>query len=132
MTEGSYSKHDRENIRIILKHCEEIEYFIRLYGSDEEEFEGNPSLQCGCVVHLMQIGEHVKRLSPEIRNDREEIDWKDAAGLRDIIAHQYEDLNYSWIRKTVLNRIPVLKDVCQSILDDDKTSVSTNGPSDSD
>jgi len=65
---------------------------------------------------LMQIGEHVKRLSPEVRGDRIEVDWKDTAGLRDIIAHQYEYLDYSWIRLTVLNRIPVLREVCLSIL----------------
>jgi uncharacterized protein with HEPN domain len=116
MIEEPYSKRDRENIRIILKHCEEIEYFVELYGSDEEDFEENPSLQCGCVLHLMQIGEYVKRLSTEIKDNCEKIDWKDAAGLRDIIAHQYEDLNYSWIRLTVLNRIPVLKEVCLDLL----------------
>ncbi|MCL2033064.1 MAG: DUF86 domain-containing protein [Methanomassiliicoccaceae archaeon] len=116
MTERSFLKRDIENLRIILKYCDDIEHFIELYGSEEAEFCDNLSLQYGCVFSLEQIGEHVKRLSYETKNKYPDIDWKNAAGMRDFIAHNYSNIDISRVRLTVLNKIPSLRDVCRSIL----------------
>ena len=68
MTERSYSRRDTEQLQIILKYCEDIREFIGLYGSDEEDFCDTLPLQYSCVFALIQIGEHVKRLSSELKD----------------------------------------------------------------
>ncbi|MCL2145582.1 MAG: DUF86 domain-containing protein [Methanomassiliicoccaceae archaeon] len=88
-----------------------------LHGSDETDFQENISLQYSSVFALEQIGEHIKRLSSELRDAHPEVDWKGASGLRDRIAHQYENIDLSWIRFTVLDEIPVLEKACRNILD---------------
>jgi len=109
-------KPDSEPLRVIVKYCEDIEYFIALYGSDEEDFNENMSLQYGCAFSLIQIGEQIKQLSSELRGENPEVDWRSAAGLRDIIAHRYGDIDIMRVRSTILNKIPLLKDKCICIL----------------
>ena len=116
MTEKSFSKRDIENIQAILKFCEDIEYFIQLYGSSEMDFQESLPLQYGCSFSLIQIGEHVKRLSSEVRDEYPDIDWRGAAGLRDIITHDYARIDTRRVRSSILTRVPPLADVCRFIL----------------
>ena len=44
------------------------------------------------------------------------MDWKGLAGLRDKIAHAYGEIDIGMIRKTVLDEIPFLEEVCRNIL----------------
>lgn len=41
------------------------------------------------AMRLLEIGEAVKRLSPESTGAEPEIPWSDIAGLRDVLAHHY-------------------------------------------
>ena len=117
MTEGSYSKRDLEILRKIVKYCDDIEYFVQLYGSDESDFCDNLSLQYGCVFSLSQVGEHVKKLSSEFIEDQQQTDWRGIAGLRNLIVHNYEGVDVLRVRSTILNKVPALKDSCLQILD---------------
>jgi hypothetical protein len=45
---------------MIIKYCNDIEYFLELHGSDEESLY-EISIQYDFVFPIMQIGEHVKR-----------------------------------------------------------------------
>jgi uncharacterized protein with HEPN domain len=83
VTERSCSKRDIENLRVIIGFCDDIEHLVDIHGSDERDFKGNISLQYSCVFSIIQIGEHVKRLSSELKKEYPEIDWKGVAGLRD-------------------------------------------------
>ncbi|WP_008316950.1 DUF86 domain-containing protein [Leptolyngbya sp. PCC 6406] len=58
----------------------------------------NLEKQSAILYQIIVIGEAVKRLSPKFRNQHPEIPWKDIAGMRDIVAHQYDrvDLNDLW------------------------------------
>ena len=116
MTEGSYSKRDLEILRKIVKYCDDIEYFIQLYGSDESGFHDNLSLQYGCVFSLSQIGEYVKKLSSEFTEDHRETDWRGIAGLRNLIVHNYEGVDVLRVRSTILNKVPALKEDCLRML----------------
>ena len=116
MTEELCSKHDVENLRIIIGFCKDIKLLTELHGQSETAFRENISLQYGCVFSLEQIGEHVKRLSSELKNKYSETDWKGVAGLRDKIVHNYGSIDLSWIRASVTDEVPVLKTVCEKIL----------------
>ena len=117
MTRRSCSKRDSEQIQMILKYCNDIEYFLELHGSDENSLD-EISVQYDFVFPLMQIGEHVKRLSFELREEHKEVDWKGMAGMRDIIVHRYMAIDVTIVRATILNDVPLLKDACTSILKD--------------
>ncbi|MDR1690799.1 MAG: DUF86 domain-containing protein [Candidatus Methanoplasma sp.] len=107
-----------DNIRVIVKYCEDLEYLTKVHGSDEDDFQENISLQYSCVFSLEQIGEHIKRLSSVLKDAHPEVDWRGASGMRDKIAHRYDSMDLSWIRLTILNDIPILENVCRNILSD--------------
>jgi uncharacterized protein with HEPN domain len=55
---------------------------------------------------LTVIGEAVKRLTTEFRTALPETDWKGWAGLRDVIVHAYDSIDYQSIWKTVRTVCP--------------------------
>ncbi|WP_017295180.1 HepT-like ribonuclease domain-containing protein [Geminocystis herdmanii] len=71
------------------------------------------------VTHnLMIIGEATKNIPPQIRQEYEQIKWKDIIGLRNIIAHTYFSLDYEIIWN-ILNqkKLDELKQIILLILD---------------
>ena len=118
MTGKSSSKRNAENLRIIIKYCDDIEYLINTHGSDEEDFYDNISLQYSCAFSIIQIGEHIKRLSDELKKAHPEIDWRGVSGMRDIAAHNYPSVQIPRIRATILNEVPFIKESCLRILKD--------------
>ncbi|MEA3350561.1 MAG: HepT-like ribonuclease domain-containing protein, partial [Chloroflexota bacterium] len=74
-------------LRHILDAIGRIEEYIQ--GVTEEEFNQRYLVQDGVIRQLEIIGEATKQLSKELRNSRELIPWKDIAGMRDKLIHQY-------------------------------------------
>ncbi len=48
-------------------------------------------------------------VSPELREGRPEIPWREAAGMRDKIVHHYFGVDYEAVFLTVHDDLPVLK-----------------------
>ena len=117
MTRRSCSKRDSEQLQMILKYCNDIEYFLELHGSDEDSLN-EISVQYDFMFPIIQMGEHVKRLSFEFREEHKEVDWKGIAGMRDIIVHRYAAIDVTAVQAAILNDVPLLKDACRSILKD--------------
>jgi uncharacterized protein with HEPN domain len=65
---------------------------------------------------LTQIGELVKHLSPELTAWFSEVQWKEIAGLRDVISHGYDEIKYHNIWITLVDSIPDLKFRCENII----------------
>ena len=54
------------------------------------------------------LGEAARRVSDRFREAHPEIPWKDLIGLRNVISHQYEKVDYGKMFGIVRNRIPEL------------------------
>lgn len=54
------------------------------------------------------LGEAARRVSTRFRNEHPEIPWKEIVGLRNVISHQYDKVNYAEIYGVVRQRIPGL------------------------
>ena len=66
--------------------------------------------------NLEIIGEAVKGIPHEIRNNSPDIDWRGYAGLRDILIHQYFRVNLNVIWDVVENELPLLRQEVTNIL----------------
>ncbi len=91
---------------------EAIEYIERyLAGVSKEAFMQDALLQDAVCLRMMVIGESASKLRNKLDFDTKypEIDWFGIAGLRNIIAHEYDIVDMEIIWKIVHKRLPALK-----------------------
>jgi uncharacterized protein with HEPN domain len=87
---------DNESLVDIVQAIQKILRFTQ--GVDQNQFETNEEKQSATLYQIMIVGEAVKRLSPEFRSQHSDIPWKNIAGMRNVLTHQYDeiDLNVMW------------------------------------
>jgi len=81
-----------------------------------EDFIGDPVLMRAFTRSLEIIGEAVKNLPDEFREKYPEIPWKEIAGMRDKLIHEYFGVNYKIVWKTIQQEIPRLKNQVEEIM----------------
>ena len=67
-------------------------------------------------LRLIEIGEAVKRISPECLQREATIPWVDIAGMRDQLAHRYFDTSHAIIQATIDSDLPPLSAAVQRLL----------------
>lgn len=77
---------------------------------DIEDYLENETIQRACSLSLIQIGEYVKRLSPDFTKKYNEVEWSEIAKLRDYLTHRYLNINSIEIWNDLTNDIPKLKE----------------------
>ncbi len=70
--------------------------------------------------NLQIIGEAIKHLPADFRKEHKSIDWKKAAGLRDMVVHEYFGINKDIIWDVIKNKIPELEKEIKKILKERK------------
>jgi uncharacterized protein with HEPN domain len=71
----------------ILDRIELIESYSR--GKTELDLMESVGLQDQIIRRIEIIGEAVKNLPADLRAEHPEVPWRDMAGMRDIVVHQY-------------------------------------------
>ena len=103
---------------VYLKHILDailrIEEYLR--GIEEEEFYQNNLVQDGVIRQLEIIGEGTKRISQKIREDHNHIPWKDIAGMRDKLIHDYFGVDVEQVWLTAKDDIPTLQIEIEKVL----------------
>lgn len=102
----------------ILESIQQIEQYLD--GIDENEFYQNPEKQDAVLRRLEIIGEAVKHISDDIRDQYDEIPWRKIAGMRDIIIHEYFGITLSMIWVVTQRELPDLKSKIVDIIGDQK------------
>lgn len=77
-------------------------------------------------VRLIEIGEAVKGIDPEVLAGAPGVPWREIARMRDHLAHRYFDTDHAIVRDVVDNDLGPLAEAVQSLLneagrDDDAT-----------
>ncbi|VEN73811.1 DUF86 domain-containing protein [Candidatus Desulfarcum epimagneticum] len=104
--------------RLVLIHIKESIEKIQQYTVDGESlFLNDPKTQDAVIRNFEIIGEAVKRLSEETRRIVSEIPWRQFAGLRDVLIHQYDGIHLSEVWLMVENDLPMLKEAVKTLLE---------------
>jgi uncharacterized protein with HEPN domain len=81
-----------------------------------EEFVADERTYDAVLLNLQIIGESVKNIPREMRDRCPEIDWRKIAGLRDIIAHTYFQVEPEIIWDIVQTKLTPLQASVQQLL----------------
>jgi uncharacterized protein with HEPN domain len=94
-------------IQDILRHIEDIEEFIS--GTTLDQFLNDKKSKSAVTLKLLVIGEAAKRISSEIKLRHPQIEWNKIIRTRNIVAHDYEIVDFTIIWKIITVHIPELK-----------------------
>jgi uncharacterized protein with HEPN domain len=101
-------KNDAVYLKHILDAANQIQGYVR--GMIYETFLTNRLVQDGVIRQFEIIGEATKNLSEGFRSAHDTLPWKDMAGMRDKLIHQYFGVDLSAVWASVENDIPAIKE----------------------
>ena len=77
---------------------------------------GDRKLQLAVERALEIIGEAARLVSPPFKANHAEIQWKEIIGQRNVLAHEYGEINQERIWLVVTRRIPELIELLEPLL----------------
>ena len=101
-----------------LKHiADECEYIISVSTNlSKDNFLRDETLKRAIVRSLEIIGEATKNVSADFKIKWSSIQWKNMAGMRDRLIHDYIGINYSIVWDVIKNKIPELNNQIKEVL----------------
>jgi len=96
-----------EYLRHILDECRFI--LTATSGMTKNQLLENEVMKRAVIRSLEIIGEASKKIPADIKLKWHIINWKNMAGMRDHLIHEYAGINYSIVWDVILNKIPELE-----------------------
>ncbi len=104
---------NRERLRDILESIELIEKYS---AKGRAAFEQDELIQVWFLQHLQIIGEASRSLSAKIRELHPEVSWSKIIGMRNILVHNYFEIDLPVVWNAVEHELPQLKNQVTAIL----------------
>jgi len=104
-----------------LKHIRDECNFILSVSGDtlsKNDFLDNDTLKRAVVRSLEIIGEASKMIPADFKVKHSSIHWKNMAGMRDRLIHDYVGVDYSIVWDVIRNKIPTLVTEVNSLLEE--------------
>lgn len=100
-------KDDIFYLRDILERINRIENYT---ATGKEEFLKSLLIQDGVIRSFEVIGEAVKLIYQEIKQQYKQIPWRKIAGFRDVLIHDYMRVDLEEVWNVIESNLPILKE----------------------
>jgi uncharacterized protein with HEPN domain len=101
-------------LRDLLDAVEKVQYFIK--DQDFKDFQKDDKTKFAVIRALEIIGEATKHIPEEVRIKHPEVPWKEMAGMRDVLAHDYFGIDEETVWLTAKYKTPQLIPSIKKIL----------------
>ena len=110
----------KEPIEFVRHIADECSYIISVtVNLSKDEFLDDETLKRAVVRSLEIIGEATKKIPTDFKVKWSIVQWKNMAGMRDRLIHDYIGVNYSIVWDVIKNKIPELNDQLKHVLSED-------------
>lgn len=116
MSNGKDDRDLRDYLHDILDMLEDIRIFTQ--GMSYEDLESDKKTIYAVIRCLEVIGEAVKKIPENIREEYTKIPWQEIAGMRDKLIHEYFGVDVETIWDTIQEDLSSLKDAVKKIIND--------------
>jgi len=97
---------DRLYLEDILAAIAEINRYL---PADRATFDANPLLQSHILRHVQIVGEAAFRISQATKDVNPQIPWRQIAGMRHVLVHDYFRVDWNIVFKTAKEHVPKLE-----------------------
>jgi uncharacterized protein with HEPN domain len=109
-----YLRHIQDECLFILK--------ATIALNSKDELLKDETLKRALVRSLEIIGEATKKIPADFKIKWKSINWKNMAGMRDRLIHDYMGINYSIVWDVVKNKIPELSKQISEVIDKEQNT----------
>ncbi len=83
---------------------------------DFNDFMNDRKTRSAVIREFEVIGEAVKNLPDDIKNEYNEIQWRDIVDFRNLLTHQYFGIDFEIVWNTIKNDLPLLNKTVKTII----------------
>jgi len=105
--------------RIYIIHIRECINRIESYTAEGmDSFCSDLKTQDAVIRNLETLGDATQQLPEAWKDDHPEIDWRRVTEFRNVLAHQYLEINLDIVWNVIEYRLPELKQAIEKIAED--------------
>ena len=105
-----------DTLRDILDAMEKIERFTE--GMNFDQFAGDDKTVFAVIRALEIIGEATKKTPRSVKARHPSVPWREMAGIRDKLIHEYFGVNLAVVWNTVRQDIPSVKPLVAGVVEE--------------
>ncbi|MDY6931184.1 MAG: HepT-like ribonuclease domain-containing protein [Halobacteriota archaeon] len=111
------SNKDKQNLLGILEAIEKIDEYISSFKNADEFFNHTINFDAA-MMNFIIIGEMVERLTDQLKEANNHIDWIKIKGFRNLVAHDYFGIDAEEVWQIATTHLPQLKTNLKKILEE--------------
>ena len=124
-----------KNKRLFIDYLEDIlDSILKIFkftkGVSEEKFFQDEKTAYAVIRSLEIIGEASKKIPGNIRTKYPKLPWREMAGMRDKLIHDYIGVDLAVVWKTIQEDIPEMEEDIRKIINIEKESENEKGQDD--
>jgi len=117
--------------RLLLTHIHREIVFLRKIsaGRSYDDLLTDEYYAHAVIRAIEVIGEAVKNLSTQLKEEHPDIEWREIAGMRDNVIHRYFEINWQIVWNVIIDDLPKIEPKISALLKEPGAASDTSRPS---